>query len=165
MSLGAWQAEFTTILATGRRILPFGVILPQGGMPLPQDIREYCVNFPMFKGERFLSPHFTLVFWNTQIARGLVPPKKLLESLFFEHMGATDGIHTTTLKTGIRIMTTFKFTTYTRTASFWMREDVVQEMKTGSWKVYIWRTDDWNRLTPGVDVAEGLKEGQSWSDS
>lgn len=165
MSLGAWQAEFTTILAAGRRILPFGAILPQGGMPLLQSIRECSVTFPMFKGERFLVPHFILVFWNTQNARGQEPPKNLLEPLCFGHMGATDGIHTTTLKTGIRIVTTFRFTAYTRTASFSMREDVVQEMKASTWKVYIWRTDDWNRLTPGVDIAEGLREGQSWSDS
>lgn len=160
VSLGAWQADFTTIFATGRRVLPFGVILPQGGMPLLPSIREYSVTFPMFRGERFLVPHFILIFWDTQNARGREPPPNLLEPLCFEHMGATKGIHTTTLKTGIRIMTTFRFTSHTRTASLWMREDVMQEMKAGTWKVYIWRTDDWNRLTPGVDVREGLEEGQ-----
>lgn len=165
VSVGAWKAEFTTLFATWRRLLSFGVIVPQEKIPPLQRIRQYEVSFPVWKGERLLVPHFILVFWDTHNARGREPPKNLLEPLCFEHMGATDGIQTTTLKTGIHIVTVFQFKTSTRTASFWMRDDVVEKMKAGTWKVYIWRTDSWDRLTQGMDVTKDLKAGPSWSDS
>lgn len=165
MSVAAWQAEFTSLFPIWRRILPFGVIVPQGAVPSLQSIREHAVTFPMFKAERMLIPHFILVFWDTQNAHGPEPPQNIWDMLLSDHVGIIEGIGNTTLKSGIHIVTTFRFTTRTRTASFWMRDDVVQNMKSGAWRVYIWRTDVWDRQTEGVNVADNLKDGQSWLES
>lgn len=165
MSIGAWRAEFTTLFTIWRRVLPFGVIAPQGATTSLQRIREHSVAFPLFEVEGTRVPHFMLVFWDTNGANGREPPRRISEMLSFDHVGSTRGVETTTVKAGIHIVTAFRFTTSTRTASFWMRDDVVEDMKAGSWKVYIWRTDNWNRLTEGVDVTRDLKGGQAWSES
>lgn len=167
MSVAAWQPEFSTHFAVWRRVLLFGVILPQANSVPLQSVREYEVSFPVFKGQRLLVLHFILLFWNIKAGNGPKPTSMFLEDLMFKHIGIGVGIDNTTWKTGIRIVTTWKFKTATRTASFWMREDVMQEMKTGNgdWKVWIWRTDNWCALTKPVDVTQNLKEGRRWLDS
>jgi len=66
---------------------------------------------------------------------------------------------------GVQMFSTFRYATATRTASFWCSKEWVRSMKeSGGWKVFIWRTDNWERVTQGVDVKGGVEFVRSWDE-
>ncbi|KAK7741805.1 hypothetical protein SLS53_004869 [Cytospora paraplurivora] len=160
ISVAPWRAEFTTLLSIWRRILPFGVISPKDALVPLSDIVEYQVTFPMFREDQIRLPHFSLVFWNTNFGG---PPVNI-RSLLLNDEGTTSESAAEVRDQGVHVVTTFRFVTHTRTASFWMRRDVMEAMQAGSWKVYIWRTDNWLAVTQAVDVSK-LEATGTWLDA
>ncbi|ROV89746.1 hypothetical protein VSDG_08634 [Cytospora chrysosperma] len=161
MSVVPWRAEFTTLLSIWRRLLPFGVITPKHALVPLTEIVEYQVSFPIFREERLRLPHFTLVFWDTQCGQ---TPRDMRGLLMDEEEGDMFPSAKKTRNQGVHIVSAFRFVTHTRTASFWMRRDAVEDMKTGNWKLYIWRTDNWQAVTGAVDVSRDLRVKRSWLD-
>ncbi|ROW07056.1 hypothetical protein VPNG_06673 [Cytospora leucostoma] len=161
MSVAPWRAEFTTLLSIWRRLLPFGVITPKDVLVPLSDVVEYQVTFPIFREDQIRLPHFTLVFWNTQLGR---PPVNIRSLILDDEEGTTSESAAKTRDQGVHVVTTFRFVTHTRTASFWLRRDVVDAMQAGSWKVYIWRTDNGMAVTEAVDVSK-LEAKGAWLDT
>lgn len=115
ISVAPWRAEFTTLLSIWRRLLPFGVITPRNTLVPLSDIVEYQVTFPLFREDQLRLPHFTLVFWDTKFRR---PPVNLRGLLLDDEDGAFPESVRKARDHGVHVVTTFRFVTHTRTASF-----------------------------------------------
>jgi hypothetical protein len=153
MTIAPWRAEFTTLLCIWSPLLPFGFIAPPGAVTLPNGIAEYSVSFPKFLDEQMRIPHFVLLFWDSKA--GEIPGmRRMRRFLLDDEMGDTSEWARDTKRRGVHVFSAFKFVTETRTASVWCRTDTMREMMNGDWKVYIWRTDTWERVTQGVGVQD-----------
>lgn len=158
-----WVAEFTTLVSIWRRLLPFGIdsSLSTSLVPL-ETIYQYSIAFPPFPAISDPRPQSILVFWNTEV--GDVAQR--LDSLY----GLLDGSGGDNSKSarnirekGVVCVTTFRFTTASRTAEFWMRADKMEQMMVGKWRAFLWRTDEWEASTRGVDVSSGVTKGKKWT--
>ncbi|KAH8904162.1 hypothetical protein BR93DRAFT_971230 [Coniochaeta sp. PMI_546] len=153
MTVAPWRAEFTTLLSIWGRLLPFGFIAPPGALAQPRGIAEYSVSFPKFLEEQTRIPHFVLLFWDSQA--GDIPGMgRMRRFLLDDEAGDTSERARDIKHRGVHVFSTFEFVTDTRTASFWCRADTMREMMGGDWKVFIWRTDTWERVTQGVSVKD-----------
>ncbi|KAK7975788.1 hypothetical protein PG989_014251 [Apiospora arundinis] len=80
--------------------------------------------------------------------QGLAPPKDLGRAL-------EDGTGDTTTSARyvrrevVRVLTTFKWATDARTATFWLRRGDMEEMVREDSLLYVWRTDFWDRQSGG----------------
>ncbi|KAB5527966.1 hypothetical protein GE09DRAFT_1228871 [Coniochaeta sp. 2T2.1] len=137
MTIGLWQAEFTTLLSIWSRLLPFGFIAPDAMVP-PTDIAEFSITFPHFPRQDFLLDAENE--GNPPVTPGKIKPKLA------------------------HIFTAMKYVTATRTASFWCRRDVVQKTKEGKWDAYIWRIDEWRQVSGGVAVKDAVAEIRAWTE-
>lgn len=90
-----------------------------------------------------------------------------LDSLYGLLDGSGGGDNSTSARNirekGVVCVTTFRFTTALRTAEFWMRADKMEQMMAGKWRAFLWRTDEWEASTPGVDVSSGVTKGKKWT--
>lgn len=153
MTVAPWRVEFTTLLSIWGRLLPFGFIAPPGALAQSRDIAEYSVSFPKFFEEQTRIPHFVLLFWDFQA--GEIPGMgRMRRFLLDDEAGDTSERVRDMKRRSVHVFSTFKFVTDTRTASFWCRADTMREMMGGDWKVFIWRTDTWERVTQGVSVKD-----------
>lgn len=173
ISLVPWRAEFTTLLGIWRPLLPFGILIPRSGpdrgLPGLKEICHCSVAFPtLFTGTIVnfsrKSKHYMLVFLNAK-ATGV---QEVEGSLYSFLLTPDDGCVDSPLGLGIRgggvhIITTFTFDARKKMAELWMRDDVVAELKSGNWIVYLWRTDTWRKASDGVD-ARTLVPGEHWLD-
>ncbi|KAF5484753.1 hypothetical protein CGCS363_v013958 [Colletotrichum siamense] len=63
----------------------------------------------------------------------------------------------------VHIVTAFRFSTATRTATFWMRQDVLDEFtSTDSWQICICRTDSWEEVSSRVSASESMSRIGTW---
>ncbi|KAI6274397.1 hypothetical protein MCOR31_006448 [Pyricularia oryzae] len=173
ISLVPWRAEFTTLLGIWRPLLPFGILIPRSGpdrgLPGLKEICHCSVAFPtLFTGTIVnfsrKSKHYMLVFLNAKATS----VQEVEGSLYSFLLTPDDGCVDSPLGLGIRgggvhIITTFTFDARKKMAEFWMRDDVVAELKSGNWIVYLWRTDTWRKASDGVD-ARTLVPGEHWLD-
>ncbi len=160
-----WHAEFTTMLSIWNQLLPFGGIFPPNSLVSPSEIGEYTVRFPDVKRERMRVPHFVLVFWNAEQAMLPEDEEGFLWVLLSEDkddpmLDAARGFKDAL----VHIVTAMTYVAATKTASFWYRSDAIEFMKSGGWKVYIWRVDRWERVTKGIDVKNGLTLKRRWDE-
>lgn len=64
----AWLGEFTTLLGLWRRLLPFGLIVPEATLPSPRDIFECSVQLPRPKMTGPLKyQQFILMLWDEEV--------------------------------------------------------------------------------------------------
>ena len=150
MSTAPFAAEMSSLARLWLRLLPFGC----PGLPLIPKVFKYSINFPEFYCTDLLSPHFMLLFWNRKYGKA---PKEMRSVLLDDEKGSPK--FSRIRRHAVHIVTTFTWTQQTRTAGWTMREDVVENMKQGEWDAYIWRTDDWMRLTEGIDVRKNIHSG------
>lgn len=153
MMVAPWRAEFTTLLTIWSRLLPFSFIASPKTLVAPTEIAEYTVTFPAFNDYQLRVLHFMLLFWDA--SQGDVPPS-MNRILRDDEKGDTSASARRIKRNAIHVFQAFQYVTDTRTASFWSRIDLIHAMKEGKWLVYIWRTDDWTRVTRGVDVQGGV---------
>lgn len=85
-----------------------------------------------------------------------------------------DGTEKVLNKGGIHVVSAFKYSPATHTASFWLRKDVVDELVRGQkigmrdgrklfWMPHIWRTDTWRKEEEYPRVEKVVK-GRRWTD-
>ncbi|KAI3391944.1 hypothetical protein diail_6590 [Diaporthe ilicicola] len=162
MSVAPWMAEFTTLLGIWRGLMPFGFAVASGAHVTPADVYEYSVTFPDFREEdaRFRVPHFVLVFENTELGK---TGQSLRKTLLDDEAGDNSERAKKARAEGLHVVATFKYVTDTRTASFWMRQDVADELCRGKWSVAIWRTDSWKKQFGAVLASSHMVKGQPWS--
>lgn len=159
-----WVAEFTTLVSIWRRLLPFGIDSSLSASLVPlETIYMYSIAFPPFPAISDHRPQSILVFWNTEV--GDVAQR--LDSLYGLLDGSGGGDDSKSARNirekGVVCVTTFRFTTASRTADFWMRADKMEQMMAGKWRAFLWRTDEWEASTRGVDVSSGVAKGRKWT--
>lgn len=177
MSVAPFRAELTTLLAVWRRLMPCGLLAP---LAPPGRARRYAVAFPAF--DDLVAPHLphlVLAFWDAAAVGGGggddddEPPSgtdfraTLLDDedsdRFFALEEAEGGAARRIRDTGLHILSAFRYATETRTAEFWLLEDVMEQMRKGDWVVNIVRTDSWEHVTARVGVA-AVTELERWVD-
>lgn len=160
ISLGPWKAEFTTLLGLWSRLLPFGVVAP---VVAPGQVRECSVTFNEVQTWHGRVMHFVLVFVNKNVLgdRKLVFPDILQD----DEEGDRSEVAATAREKGLHVVTAFTYVTETKTARFWMREDVVDEVTQGeSWEVCICREDSWEVMgETRIPASKGLQKLGSWT--
>ncbi|KAF9878329.1 putative tetratricopeptide [Colletotrichum karsti] len=163
MSLSPWRAEFTTLLSLWRRLLPFGVIVPEHTLVPAEEIIECTITFPKFHEYQRRVMHFALAFVDDSKVDASQPDLRKL--LLEDEEGDASDTAANFREKGIHLVTAFKFVTDTRTATFWMRKDVVDHItQGGSWSASIYRTDNWETLLDTiVPAAPALRRLGPWT--
>lgn len=161
MTVAPWVTEFTTLVGIWRGLMPFGFVVAHGAHVTLADVCEYSITFPDFRGKRvrLRVPHFILVFYNMYLG---IMPQSLRSTLLDDEVGDNSGQAKKARAEGPHIVSTFRYVTDTRTASFWMRRDVADGVCRGNWNVSIWRTDSWIRQVGEVPASSHMVEGRPW---
>lgn len=182
--IAPWRAELTTLVGIWRRLLPFGAMATAaaaaaaGGGTAAEDgrrstpaplgqIRRYSIKLeglPPPIGQR--SCQFTLVFWDAASNGAATPPRDLRRLLLDDEEAGGDVSEAARKirEHGVHVVTTLDLVQKTATASFWLRSDVVEEMRAGDWRAFVWRTSTWERASDGARVADIADEGP-WLDA
>ncbi|KAK3989044.1 tetratricopeptide [Cladorrhinum sp. PSN332] len=167
MTVAPWRADFTTALGVWSRLLPFGFVAPPAppaSIAGPGDVGEYSVSFPSFDDSSLRVLHFVLVFWDS--TKGGPPARHGMRRLLLDdETGDRSELGAEKRKSAVHVFSSFHYETKSRTARWWCRMDVMKSL-TGvdsSWKVYIWRTDTWERVTAGVDAKTGVSFLGPWT--
>ncbi|KAI1656519.1 hypothetical protein F4813DRAFT_381390 [Daldinia decipiens] len=155
-----WSAEFTTIVAQWRGLLPFTIVVPSGILPPPETIFEYSVKIPHTPDTPFERPEFILIFCREYD----LLERDLYKLLLDDERGDMTASAREIRADGVNIVSTIKYVTATATATFWLRSDVMDLMCKEDWDVFIGRTDSWEHHTPGYPVREVLWKKRSWRD-
>ncbi|CAJ2505394.1 Uu.00g127880.m01.CDS01 [Anthostomella pinea] len=149
MSVKPWAAEFSTLVTLWRELLPFGLLY--GGLPAYESVTEYSIKFPEVHGFGLHVTHFMPMFWNQNaFGRPAQGPEGSRSLLLDDEEGDTSDNAKKIRQEAVRVMTTFDWKMDTRTITFWLRDDVMEQMIDEEWEVYIWRTDAWCSLTKGL---------------
>lgn len=165
MCVKPWATEFATLVTMWHRFLPFAVVVPSGILPSPEIIVEYSIWIPPGPASSESDcgvPHFMLVFWNHR--KYNEPPKNLRAILLDDEKGDTTTSARDIRSDVIQILSTFKWVTRFNIATFWMRSDLMKKMLEEDWKVFIWRVDTWERLTPGQSLKNNIDQGRTWKE-
>lgn len=162
ITVAPWVAEFTTLVGIWRGLVPFGFVVANGAQVTLADVFEYSVTFPDFNCPRdqLRIPHFVLIFYNTDLGK---MPQSIRSTLLDDEVGDNSEKAKKARAEGLHVVTTFKYVTDTRTATFWMRQDVADELRQGDWNVSIWRTDSWKRQVDEVPASSHMVKGQAWA--
>lgn len=155
-----WSAEFTTLVAQWRGLLPFTIVVPSGTLPPPETILEYSVKIPHTPDTAFERPEFILTFCREYD----LLERDLYKLLLDDERGDMTTSAREIRADGVNILSTIKYVTATSTATFWLRSDVVNLMWKENWDVFIGRTDSWGHHTPGYPVREVLWRKRNWRD-
>jgi hypothetical protein len=90
-------------------------------------------------------PHFTLVFYNA-VRSGGKPPLQKLRKLLRDGGDETAGAV-------VRVMTTFLWASKDKSVTFfWMHGAAFEVMMADNWRLCLWRTDSWERVTEGLEL-------------
>ncbi|KAK8014313.1 hypothetical protein PG990_007609 [Apiospora arundinis] len=119
---------------------------------LVDEVHEYQVKAPsFFHRESGYVPHFMLVFWNQKKLDA--PSMADIRPLLLDNeTGNTTTSARYVRREVVRVLTTFKWATDPRTATFWLRRGDMEVMVREDWLLYVWRTDFWDRQSGGVSL-------------
>lgn len=161
ISVAPWKAEFTTLLAIWRKLVPFGFATGKDALVGLQELCEYSITFPDFNPEHptLRVPHFILVFFDGKLGK---TPASLRDVLRDEESGDVTAEARRIRAEGVHVVSTFTYVTDTRTASFWMRRDVAETWAGGDWMVSVWRTDSWRKQIGEIPVAGNMAKLRPW---
>ena len=154
-------AEFSTLVALRKNVLPFGFM--HESLPRLAIIAEYEVKLGrLIEGLDFNVPHSALLFWNSDVAE--LPRTSLRKMFIDDEKGDRSAEAVTVRQKGVHVISTFNWNSRTETAIFWLRKDVVEQMRTeGSWSLYFLRVDTWKTATKAVKVAD-IQAQRMWTD-
>jgi hypothetical protein len=159
-SVKPFVAELSTLASIWQSALPFGVLSTQ--IPRTQDIRKYRIKFTGVSEHVENTAVFVLAFYQAL----MFPLQKSFRTLLLDdEEGQKDPKISTLRKEGLHIVTTWDWSRSSKTATFWLRRDVMEEMQRGqNWGVMIWRTDNWENQS-GSQRLEAIDTGVSWTNS
>lgn len=153
-SVKPFVAEMSTLASIWQSALPFGVLSTK--ISRTQDIRKYSINFTEVSSDVDNNAVFVLAFYQT-LMLPLQPSFRTL--LLDDEEGQKDR------KEGLHIVTAWEWSRSSKTATFWLRRDVMEEMQRGqSWSVMIWRTDNWKHQS-GVQKLDATDTGVTWMNT
>jgi hypothetical protein len=149
----------STLASMWQSALPFGVLSTK--ILHAQDIRKYRINFTDVSEHVNNNAVFALAFFHTL----MLPTQPSFRTLLVDdEEGQKDPQATQLRKEGLHIVTTWEWSRKSKTATFWLRRDVMEEMQRGqSWGVMIWRTDNWTHQSgPHRLDATCTDTGETW---
>lgn len=148
-------AELSTLLSLWQFRLPFGIL--SENIPIIHDVHKYEFDFPNcedFYGE---TPVFVLALFCLKILPGEAS-KDLRPILLDDEVGNSSPQARQTREEGLHIISTWKWKRATKTATFWLRNDILDSHKGDeNWGLSIWRTDVWI-LHSGPRTLRGLRD-------
>ncbi|KAH9817400.1 hypothetical protein Tdes44962_MAKER05524 [Teratosphaeria destructans] len=118
-------AELSTLLSIWQLALPFGLI----ACSLP-DIDK--VRNPSAIRYATSTPAFVLALWKLE----LLPPRSNLRHYLLSDEKPCKA-------RSVTVPRRWTWDRETKIASFWLRQDVMEKIKSGTWMIAILRTDDW----------------------
>ncbi|KAI0842144.1 hypothetical protein F5Y06DRAFT_284960 [Hypoxylon sp. FL0890] len=165
ISIRPFIEEFKVLLVIWRRLLPFDLLQDESRLPSIDAIREYRLRFKWPEAlTSVYHPVITLVFWNVGV-NGAIPRQSLREALLDDEE-ANPKYNAITRHPGtVHVISTVKFNSATKTASFWFADAPIQGMVlAGShWEGYIFDTNTWVVLSEPVRIdRSNLSRGGRW---
>jgi hypothetical protein len=164
-SLVPVRAQLTTLTALWRPVLPFGIASPH--IPKIETIHKYTVKFQDISDHAANVPTFILAFCDLELlplgARSI--RKYVLSDELADKFSEARRLH----KKGLHIISAWDYDRPSKTATFWLRHNVMDAMKRVSgarhpapasqWAVAVWRTDNWERQAQWVLVDRVRDQG------
>ena len=131
-SIKPFIAELTTLTTMWLPTLDFGLLKGSEFLPKPQSIHKYSVTFENVNFDMGFESAFIIVFIDMDVAVSarsypVIPLRLLLLNKEDELRDALRRPRDVREK-GLHLVTTWKFETETKTARFWMREDVMKDV-------------------------------------
>lgn len=156
-SVKPFVAELSTLASMWQPVLPFGFLSTH--VPRRQDIRRYRLSFTNVSGEVDNVATFVLAFFNTL----MLPTQPSFRPLLLDdEQGQKDPQASALRKEGLHIVTTWEWSRSSKTATFWLRRDVMEGMlRAQRWGVMIWRTDNWTHQS-GAHRLDVVDTGETW---
>jgi hypothetical protein len=146
-------AEMTTLLSLWQFALPFGVISKE--TPDVQKVHKYEIDFPQCEDFCAESPAFVLVLFHLKVlpreASDNLRPFLLSDEVAGSSPWAREARET------MHVISTWKWKRATKTALFWLREDLMSGLNSADWGLSIWRTDSW-MMHDGPRGLKGLRD-------
>jgi len=158
-SVQPFVAELSTLASIWQSALPFGVLSTE--IPRTQDIRKYRINFTGVSGYVDNTAVFVLAFHQAL----MLPSQRSFRTLLLDDEEGQKSPQISTLrKEGLHIVTTWEWSRSSKTATFWLRRDVMEEMQRGSsWRVMMLRTDNWEKQS-GSQKLNAVDTGETWTN-
>ena len=130
--------------------------------PRRQDIRKYRTKFTDVPTHVDNVATFVLAFFNTL----MLPSQSSLRTLLLDdEQDRKDQQASRLCKEGLHIVTTWEWSRKAKTATFWLRRDVMEEMQRESgWSVRICRTDNWAHQSEPQRLDAVVDTGETWVD-
>lgn len=155
LSAAPFIAEMSTLAVMFQRILPF-YIFPKSSLPPLRSIYLYSMSMAMYRPVEYSDiPTLVLIFFREDLLHRFGRTLSDIPWILYPRQ-EPPGIHPLIRRfreEGCVMMTTFEWTGYRiggQTASFWMREDVIQRMlndEDAHWVVALWSTITWFPVT------------------
>lgn len=153
-STAPFVAELTTFTALWQPALPFAI--PVSNLPLIHQVHQYSVRFRKVSDRAGTIPQFILAFYDKSIKEyGFDLRKHLLDDELGlpRKSSAARRIN----ESRLHIVTTWKYDRSSRTATFWFRSDLMEELAStpsdDQLRLAIWRTDNYKRQSSSRRVA------------
>ncbi|EGG03114.1 uncharacterized protein MELLADRAFT_117429 [Melampsora larici-populina 98AG31] len=153
-----WTLEFATLTGMWRSILRAGLVIASA-VPRIEDIVEYTVKFPGLEIWDGRAPHSMLVFYDQQT---FGKPPRNLRPILMDEGREVDPKSRKIRDTGLHCVSTFHWRVNAQEATFWMSKDAFESIK--SWKVYMWRTDSWEKEGKGVKLENAAVKKKCWGE-
>ncbi|KAI1143488.1 hypothetical protein F5Y05DRAFT_421069 [Hypoxylon sp. FL0543] len=168
ISIRPFIEEFKTLLVIWRRLLPFALLQDEKQLPSLDTIREYRLAFVWPEAlTQDYKPVITLVLWNVG-ANGVMPRQTLRDVLLDDESGDPRYRDIARGPGRVHVISTLKFNSKTRIASFWFSDALIQDMLSArsNWAAYIFDTNSWVVLSEPVRVTRAnLEIGDVWCRS
>ncbi|KAL1970428.1 hypothetical protein VTN77DRAFT_4072 [Rasamsonia byssochlamydoides] len=173
LSTAPYIAEMSTLTVLFQRLLPFS-LTTTASLPSPASIYSYSIRMrevsPPFNGEMAA---MVLIFFrqhvHTRCPGTALDIHRLLDSSPEKDPGFETAAAREFREEGCVVVTTFAWSGMEdRTATFWMREDVMERMRRASseerdsWVCALWRVDDWTMVSTTPEDVECVVRGERW---
>jgi len=159
-STAPFVAELSTLLGIWQAVLPFPVSV--SSLPGVSGIREYSFTLGTMPEKPVAEPPaFILLFRNVYVAPP--GPFNLRPYLLSDETSDSSSKAKEMREKGLRVVTTWTWSRARKTASFWLRQDLMEEMmEDNGWMVSIWRSDDWLPQSEGRLMSMLNSPGPTW---
>lgn len=159
-----FRAEMSTLVSLWQQAgaLPFGFLSPDiADVGL---VHKYSVTFDEVPDIVAETPSFVLLLFDA----GLLPPRieSLRPYLLSDEKADKSPRAQAVRERGLHILSVWDWHRSSKTASFWLRKDILERRDASSWGLSIWRTDNWishgmpQRLSDVRDLGVWIDEGQ-----